>query len=175
MLKSELRNIIRESKRQLTGDSLDELSLAVIGKLRKHPRFLNARTVLLYHSLPDEVNTRQLIEETTGKNILLPRVTDSENMELRLYTGPGSMKEGAFHIQEPTGKVFTDYKDIDLAVIPGMAFDMHGHRLGRGKGYYDRFLAQIPDTYKIGVCFSFQLVGHVPTEPTDIAMDEIIS
>ena len=66
------------------------------------------------------------------------------------------------------------YQAIDLAIVPGMAFDPQGHRLGRGRGYYDRFLPLIPQAYKIGLCFPFQLVGNVPTEPTDIAMDEVV-
>ena len=63
-----------------------------------------------------------------------------DDLELRLYTGDDRLTEGAFHIDEPTGTAFTDYAAIDLAVIPGVAFDRRGNRLGRGKGYYDRLL-----------------------------------
>ena len=75
---------------------------------------------------------------------------------------------------EPTGEVFTDYDAIDVAIIPGMAFDEAGHRLGRGKGYYDRFLARVPNLYKIGLCFSWQVVPHIPCDEHDIRMDRII-
>lgn len=75
---------------------------------------------------------------------------------------------------EPTGELFTDYDLIDVAIVPGMAFDREGHRLGRGKGYYDRFLAQLPHIYKIGICFPFQLVDKVPADVHDILMDEVI-
>lgn len=175
MLKKELRTIIRNRKRQLSQSQLDGLSLAVIGRLRSHQRFVNARTLLLYHSLSDEVCTHRLIEETEGKTVLLPRVVSETDLELRLYTGPHDLQVGAFGIMEPCGEVFTDYGSIDLAVIPGMAFDRHGNRLGRGKGYYDRMLAHLTNAYKIGICFDFQLVDEVPTEPTDIPMDEIVS
>lgn len=84
------------------------------------------------------------------------------------------MTRGAFGIMEPSGELFTDYSRITLAVVPGMAFDSHGHRLGRGKGYYDRFLPLLPQAYKIGVCFPFQLVDDVPIEPTDVVMDEVV-
>ena len=96
-------------------------------------------------------------------------------MELRRYSGPADLQRGAFGIFEPTGELFTDYNTIDVAIIPGMAFDAKGHRLGRGKGYYDRFLAKLsPSTYKIGLCFSWQLVDYVPTDEHDIPMDEVI-
>ena len=85
------------------------------------------------------------------------------------------LQAGAFGILEPTGKLFTDYKKIDVAVVPGMAFDKEGRRLGRGKGYYDRFLRLLPNTYKIGICFSWQLVDHVPTDEHDILMDQVLS
>ena len=75
---------------------------------------------------------------------------------------------------EPSGELFTHYDSIDVAIIPGMAFDAGGNRLGRGKGYYDRLLARIPDVYKIGICFDFQKVESVPADINDIKMDEVI-
>jgi 5-formyltetrahydrofolate cyclo-ligase len=76
---------------------------------------------------------------------------------------------------EPIGEPFTDYASIDVAIIPGMAFDNKGHRLGRGKGYYDRFLSQLTSkTKKIGLCFPWQLVDVVPTDKNDISMDCVI-
>ena len=95
-------------------------------------------------------------------------------MELRRYTGTSSLQPGAYGIMEPVGERFTDYATIDIAVVPGMAFDAQGHRLGRGKGYYDRFLAKVPDVYKIGLCFSWQMVDEVPSEANDIMMDEVV-
>lgn len=174
MRKAELRQAMRESKRRHTGDELGRRSLAAVTRLMAHQHYLAARTVMLYCSLPDEVDTTPLLADGQKKTIVLPRVTGPETMELRLYQGPASMAKGAFGIMEPTGQAFTDYQAIDLAIVPGMAFDPQGHRLGRGRGYYDRFLPLIPQAYKIGLCFPFQLVGNVPTEPTDIAMDEVV-
>ena len=140
MDKKELRKTIRESKRHFDREALDEMSLAVIRRLTAHPQFAAARTVMLYHSLPDEVDTRRLLAGLaspdsiaaktenllTSKTILLPRVTGATDMELRLYTGPDDLSRGAFGIMEPCGALFTDYSRIDLAVIPGMAFDQIG-------------------------------------------------
>ena len=96
-------------------------------------------------------------------------------MKLRTYSGPGNLAIGAYGIEEPTGEFFTDYSAIDLIVVPGVAFDRKGNRLGRGKGYYDRLLPQIPSAYKAGICFSFQIVEEIPAEPFDICMDEVIT
>lgn len=129
---------------------------------------------MLYHSLKDEVQTHAFIEKwSEKKRVVLPVVVGDE-LELRLYTGPADLSIGSYGIAEPTGELFTDYAAIDLAVIPGVAFDAVGHRLGRGKGYYDRLLPHIGAT-KIGICFPFQWVEEVPAEPFDICMDEVIS
>lgn len=173
MTKQELRKMIRQRKQQ---HSVDESS-AFINRLKDNSHFLHAHTLLLYSALPDEVPTQTLIDELVaqGKTVLLPRVVSDTDMELRRYSGPADLQQGAFGIMEPTGELFTDYAAIDVAIIPGMAFDDEGHRLGRGKGYYDRFLAKLsPTTYKIGLCFSWQRVNHVPTDDHDIPMDEVI-
>ena len=172
MTKQEMRKMIRLRKQQHTADE----SSVVIARLKENPRFLQAQTLLIYSALPDEVQTLSLLDALTeaGKTVLLPKVVSSEDMELRRYTGTSSLQPGAYGIMEPVGERFTDYATIDIAVVPGMAFDAQGHRLGRGKGYYDRFLAKVPDVYKIGLCFSWQMVDEVPSEANDITMDEVM-
>lgn len=173
MTKKELRQLIRQRKARHAGED----ATGILQRLGQHPRILEAQTVLLYASLPDEVPTQQLLDRLTtqGKSVLLPRVVSDTEMELRRYTGRADLEKGAFGIMEPVGKPFTDYDSIDVAVIPGMAFDREGHRLGRGKGYYDRLLSRIPYLYKIGVCFPWQLIDSVPTDEHDITMDCVIS
>lgn len=150
-------------------------SAEILAALEAHPAFRAATTVLLYHSLKDEVDTHEFIRKwSREKRILLPVVV-GDDLELRLYTRPEDLKPGAYGIEEPTGELFTDYADIDFIVVPGVAFDRNGNRLGRGKGYYDRLLPRIPSAYKAGICFPFQLVEKVPAEPFDIRMDEIIT
>lgn len=175
--KSELRKIVRQRKGEFSQKQLEELSLDVVNKLKSNTHFRNAQTVMLYSSLPDEVDTRQLLKDTLneGKTILLPKVTGETTMELRTYRGDADLSIGYFDIMEPSGLPFTDYDKIDVAVIPGMAFDQRGNRLGRGKGYYDRFLSKLPThIYKIGVCFDFQKFEIIPASPTDVAMDIVI-
>lgn len=195
MDKQELRKEIRNRKRQFSQDQLGELSLSAISKLRKHPKVMAAHTLLLYYSLPDEVNTHEWIDElvTEGKRVLLPVVVNDKDMVIREYTGKHDLAEGSFHIMEPIGKLFPEekYPEIEVAIIPGMSFDDGGHRLGRGKGYYDRFLTKLRGTevdksdtedknlgtevYKIGVCFGFQKLQEIPFESHDILMNEVIN
>lgn len=178
MNKEELRNEIRNRKRQFTQAQLGKLSYSVISQLQQHPRIKAAQTLLLYYSLSDEVNTHEWITQLAkeGKTVLLPVVIDKENMVLREYTGIQDLTEGRFHILEPTGKLFPEnrYGEIELGIIPGMGFDNMGNRLGRGKGYYDRFLKNFQKLYKIGVCFHFQKVHKIPLESHDQSMDEVI-
>ena len=188
MFKDDLRKMISQQKRQFTPQQLAQLSLSVLQRLR--PLLREARIILAYYALPDEVDTRHLLDELVaeGKTVLLPKVLDDTAMELRRYTGPHDLREGAYHIMEPIGDPFTDLTQIDLALIPGLAFDAQGHRLGRGKGYYDRFLiahgvrnavqthstAFLTPCVIIGVCFDFQKVAEVPTDEHDIPVDEVI-
>lgn len=150
-------------------------SANILAALEAHPAFRAATTVLLYYSLADEVDTHEFIRKWSGeKRILLPVVVGDE-LELRVYTGTDAMTTGAYGIEEPTGEPFTDYASIDFIVVPAVAFDRKGNRLGRGKGYYDRLLPRIPSAYKAGICFPFQLVEEVPVEPFDICMDTVIT
>ena len=167
---------MRQRKRQFTQQQLFELSLPIVARIR--PLLADANTIVAYYSLPDEVCVHSLIDELTaeGKTVYLPRVIDNENMVLCRYTGVDSLREGAFGIMEPVGLPITADEVIDAVLVPGMAFDTEGHRLGRGKGYYDRFLSSLtPSRPKlIGVCFDFQKVDVVPTEPYDVAVDIVV-
>lgn len=176
MDKNILRQEMIQRKRQFTAYSLRELSLAIIERLLVHPRVQTAQTIMLYHSLPDEVYTHDAIEQLSaaGKQVLLPAVIDEEHLELRPYQGETDLQLGAMNIFEPAGAPFTAYEQIEVVVVPGVSFDANGNRLGRGRGYYDRFLVQVPQAYKLGICFDFQKVAHVSTGPSDVPMNEVI-
>lgn len=172
--KLELRRQIRETKRQFTSQQLAELSRPVVEQLRQ--QLAGAQTIMAYYPLPDEVDIHSLIDDLVAmkKTVLLPKVIDDEQMEIRRYQGAEDLREGVLHLLEPVGEPFTDYALIDFALIPGMAFDAKGHRLGRGRGYYDRFLSSIPPVRTIGVCFPFQKVAEIPVDATDIPVDEVV-
>ena len=173
MDKKELRQQIRAAKKQHTPEELREQSEQILRKLAAHPRFLAAERVMLYASLPDEVQTLAFIEEWRHrKTVILPTVVGDDIIPVELADDT-PFAEGDFHIPEPQNHPYTG--TFDLIVVPGMAFDKEGHRLGRGRGYYDHFLAQHPQTPTLGLCFDFQLVPHVPSEPHDHPIDEIIT
>ena len=171
--KQELRQRIRQLKKEHTPEQLARQSEAIMAKLETHPDFVAARVVMLYSSLPDEVQTQAFIQKwRSQKRIVLPTVVGDDIIPVELDEGT-QFAEGDFHIMEPQNHPYTG--SFDLIVVPGMAFDAAGHRLGRGRGYYDRFLCQHPQVKKIGLCFDFQKVPTVPTEPFDIVMDEVLS
>lgn len=168
--KAMIRELMREEKRKHK-DELPAMSARIVEELRL---FLKLdRVIMAYWPLPDEVDIRPLIEElrAQGKTILLPKITGDGTMELRRYTSTADLAEGPFHVMEPVGEPFTAYHLIDVALIPGVAFDALGHRLGRGKGYYDRFLAAHPHLFKKPVYFPFQLLISVPFEEHDVKMN----
>ena len=170
-----LRQQMREAK-QRHADQLAKWSAEIVEKLTSSI-LPHTSTILCYWPLPDEVDIRPLINRLVaeGATVLLPKVTGDVTMTLHRYTSPEDLAEGAFHIMEPTGKPFADWQQIDTILVPGVAFDAAGHRLGRGRGYYDRFLATCRQARKVGVCFPFQRVKEVPVEEHDIRMDDIIS
>ncbi len=181
-MKQSLRKQIRTQKHTFSEEQLKAFSEDVCSRLLQEDRLHGANTILAFYPLPDEVNITKVINilASRGKLVLLPEVISDTEMILREYHGHSDLKEGAFGILEPTGKEFKDYSIIDIALIPGMAFDANGNRLGRGKGYYDRFFAKLLKDaptlpYLIGVCYPFQLLGSVPTEEYDHPVDEVIS
>lgn len=172
-MKRALRQQIRAQKSVFSPEQLKEMSHDAITKLIHHPLYENAHTVLLYHSLADEVDTHALIEEACkSKKVLLPTVVGDE-LELHEYTPSATTHRGSFNIIESEGELFTDYENIELAVIPGMAFDGNGNRLGRGKGYYDRLLPMLHCPL-IGICFPFQFLDNIPTERHDMSVDYVL-
>ncbi len=150
---------------------------ALIDRMESLPEFAAAHTVALYHALPDEVPTAALLHRWQGvKRLALPVVHPDGTMTFHQYLGPGDTAPGAFGIDEPRGGREIPPEEIDLVLIPGVAFDPAGRRLGRGRGFYDRYLAHpaAAHIYKVGICHPQALVPEVPAEPHDVVMDKII-
>lgn len=172
--KSELRKYIRQLKTLLTPAEIQRQANSVFHDIECLKQFKDAKVVLLYHSLPDELPTHSIIDQWSNtKTILLPRV-DGEYLRLYRYS-PTLMVHGSYNISEPSMSC-QEYSigDVDLAIIPAMAFDRKGHRLGRGKGFYDRLLAT-SSVMKIGVAFNSQIVRNVPADAFDISMNMVIT
>lgn len=173
MTKYEVRTKISYLRRML--DEAEKLSAAdaVFEQLENSAAFQLAEKILLYHSLPDELETHRFLKKWKDiKKFFLPRV-NGVNLELLPYDET-RLEIGSFHIEEPKGDETYPVEDIEVIIVPGVAFDRKGRRLGRGKGFYDRLLATAKAT-KIGVGYDFQLIDELPSEPHDVPMDMIIA
>ncbi len=173
MNKAELRQIIRKRKQLLTPDLREKASAEIMRRLENRQEFQTARHILLYHALPDEVETSGFLEKWSGsKNIYLPIVV-GDTLEIAPYR-KDTLRCGSFGILEPSRSECVPTDSIELAIVPGMAFDRKLNRLGRGKGYYDRLLSQT-SLCRIGICYGFQLLDDIPAEAHDIRMNAVIT
>lgn len=142
-------------------------------------------SVMLFWPLPDEVDTRPFIRQlhAEGVRVLLP-VVEGENLLWRAYDGDQNMAEGAFGVREPLGDIVTDFSSVRRIYVPGVAFTQDGKRLGRGAGYYDRFLHQLESMCHsgelsampevVGVCPHGCLLDTLPVEPHDYVMNRVL-
>lgn len=173
MEKSEIRRNIKRMRMMLSEMEKEEAASEVFAQLEKTAAFMMAQNILMYHSLPDELSTISFLKKWRDrKNFFLPRV-NGVNLDLLPYI-ESELERGAFDIEEPQGSELANVEDIDLMIIPAVAFDRKGNRLGRGKGFYDRLLATSRAT-KIGVGYEFQLMEELPSEEHDVPMDMVIT
>ena len=172
--KKALRREIRQLKKACPYGEKLRKSVSVWEKVEQLPAFQQADIVLAYWSMDDEVYTHDFVKKWAGqKTFLLPCVRGDE-LELRYFDGEEKLAPGeGYAIPEPVGELFTDWAQIDLILVPGVAFDRAGNRLGRGKGYYDKVLKQTR-AHKAGIAFDFQMVEQVPVEPHDVRMDSVV-
>ena len=126
-----------------------------------------------YMSFKNEVDTHKINERiiVARKKLILPRVMDKENMEAVEYSG--KFQKGSMGITEPVGESYEG--KIDLVIVPGIAFDKEGNRIGFGRGYYDRFLEKYPKVEKIALIYDFQLVDNIPAEKYDRKIDVLFT
>ena len=173
--KQALRQHVRDISKQYPEPLLKERSKDIIARIEAGDAFRRAINILVYWSMPGEVFTHDFIQRWyENKRILLPCVR-SEDLIIKTFKGRDRMVTGsAFGIAEPDTEDFLSLHQIDLVIVPGLAFDRHMNRLGRGKGYYDRLLTHM-SAHKLGVCFDFQLFDEIPTGHTDVKMDDLIS
>lgn len=141
--------------------------------LERTAAFMMSDHILMYHSLPDELSTHEFIDRWAGrKQFYLPRV-NGVNLEILPYER-SRMHLGAFNIEEPDGDDTIDMSQIDMVVVPAVAYDRAGNRIGRGKGYYDRLLQGLK-ALTVGLAYDFQLVDDIESEPHDVRVDYIVT
>ncbi|MDE5720485.1 MAG: 5-formyltetrahydrofolate cyclo-ligase [Paramuribaculum sp.] len=174
MKKDDIRRTVRARKSLLTEREKNEAAQSVFDRLEQMAAFMMADRILMYHSLPDELSTREFLGKWSGrKHFFLPRV-NGVNLDILPYEQT-RLHLGAFQIEEPDGNEIADIADIELIVVPAVAYDRHGNRVGRGKGYYDRLLSDSRAT-KVGVGYDFQLVDDdIDTDSHDVPVDIVIT
>ncbi len=162
---------MREALSSLDPAAKAAASANIRAQIRRHPLWLQARAV--YAFAPMAAEPDWLGDVWPEKQIVVFPCIENGVMRFFAAGGHHELKPGAYGIAEPVHKI--PAPPPDLAIIPGLAFDAHGHRLGRGRGFYDRFLAGIPHVPVIGVCFACQVVPRVPTEQHDARVSTVIT
>ena len=149
-------------------------------KLARLAVFRRAKTVLCYVALPYEVDTWSFLQRMLeqGKRVVVPKVSGQQLQLAAVNNLAAELAPGAFGVWEPLPAAARPVKPqaIDVALVPGLAFDRRGHRVGHGFGYFDRLLARLPSsTATVGLCFQFQLVDRLPTSPHDYTVQTVLA
>ena len=181
-LKRELRQLARTRNSQIAPEQRRTLSAAAIAQLLARPEFQRAQRILGYLPLTDELDVSAALESAlrAGKTVALPRYIPEENTYCAALVTEtfASLSPGAFGIREPSASAaIMPLNQLDFVLVPGVAFDASGRRLGRGKGFYDRLLANVnsADCIKCGIAADEQIVTGIPAEAHDIPMNLIIT
>lgn len=169
-----MRELLAQRRRLLTKEQITELSAMLLTHLETLPAFQAARTVLIYYPTHNEVDVLPLIKKYKHEKLFLFPVVHRRSMDACPYEGNAKMHRGKFKIPEPTTEPYRG--TIDMVLVPGVGFDAQGNRLGRGGGYYDKFLALLPSkTVLVGMAYDFQLVEQVPAGRRDKHMNYIVT
>ena len=174
--KSELRRVIAAARDGRPPEEARRLSALIHRRVIEVPEVRSAACFFIYISHRNEVDTRALIEDLLRrkKAVAVPLVTGEGVMEAHRIAGIEDLAPGKFGILAPRAKRPCP-DPLEVVIAPGVAFTARGDRLGRGKGFYDRFLAAHPGSFTIGLGYEFQVVDEVPVDPTDQRMDMVIT
>ena len=176
-VKNELRKKLRAKRRAVVNK--EEKDSLICEMLLTTEEFKNAKTVLLYAALDEEINIDKCIARSlsTGKTTALPVcVNNRGDMEFYIINSFNDLTSGFFGVREPDKEkcpMLTDFSNA-LCVVPGIAFDKNGYRLGYGKGYYDRFLKNNP-VFSLGLCYNSLTEYEIPYDDYDISVDGIVT
>lgn len=168
---------MRAKRRALTPCEVDKSSGLIQNNLFSLECIKNAKTVCVFLSTFKEPDTIRIVKQMWADNfkVVVP-ITNVKTGELLLsyIESMSDLKNGAYGILEPSVALDAHICDVDVILVPGLAFDREGGRMGFGKGYYDRLLEN-SQSVKIGICYDFQLCEHIPTEKHDVPMDFVVT
>ena len=176
MNKKEMRAIIRAQKRAMTESQIVSASARLGEKFRESALYKNAQTIYGYLPYNQEVRTVPMLEQAIrdGKRVAVPKCYGEEMRFIYIHDFETEVAPGYANIPEPIadGPVADD--TTALVLMPGLAFDPQGHRIGYGGGFYDRFLSAEPNHPTLALCYGFQMVDHLETEEFDIPVDQVL-
>ena len=172
--KKELRRKVKAIKKEYSYSIKREMSIPLCKKIENLKAFQESSIVMAYWSMEDEVNTHNFVKKWAKKKRIILPVVNGDELLLKEFHSLSEMRAGEqFAIPEPIGAVFTEIEKIEFIIIPGVAFDVNGNRMGRGKAYYDKLLISLK-AYKLGLCFPFQIFENIPMDEYDVQMDAVI-
>lgn len=173
--KKDIRKRVLEIRSQMSQEEWDEKSHKIYEKVVTHPFFLGANTLCIYVDYRREVGTSEMIEKawSLGKKVAIPKI-ENDRMNFYYIANWNQVKEGYCGILEPTTDVMLDF-EIPLVIIPGAVFDTSRNRIGYGKGFYDRFLANYPNAKTMALSFELQLVKQIPFQEHDVRPQVLIT
>jgi 5-formyltetrahydrofolate cyclo-ligase len=177
--KQQLRRHYRSAVEALSASARERASAGACALLQDQKAWQEARSIFFYSPLPNELDIWALVPEALklGKTVLLPRFEEATGIygAAQVTDIGADLTPGKFGIQEPGNHTaWHPLNQLDLTLVPGVAFDACGGRLGRGRGFYDRLLAQVSGA-KCGIAFDEQLAPHIPSEPHDIRLNCILT
>ena len=177
MKKSELRSLYKEKRRNMSYVVVAEKSERVQNAFLESNFYKNAEQIMLYMPIENEVDTQGIIARAKrdGKRLVFPK-TDAKTYEITpvLWDGKSDFKKETFSVSVPENTTLADMKKTDIVIVPGVAFDKSGGRIGFGKGCYDRLLSGFSGT-KVGFCYDLQLAEEIPGDCHDVKMDFLVS
>jgi len=172
-MKDSIRQELLKKREELRWNEVIEKSNEIISKLTSLNVFKKAEKIMSYISFDNEVYTHSFIKEYMKKKKIAVPVIDGNDIILS-YIREWDLKKGKYGILEPKNVEYVEPAQIELAIIPGIAFDIHGNRIGYGKGYFDRLLTKMR-AIKIALAFDFQVLDELPAAEHDVKMDAIIT
>jgi len=182
MNKEEIRRKILKKRLSLSSQDIRDKSRQVFLRLAETVEYIDSQNIMLYVATRSEVQTEEMIKISVkvGKNIFVPIIlTECINLApSTIYDFDNELEKGKKGILEPKKEYYRLFppEDIDLIIVPGVAFDLSGNRIGRGFGYYDNFLRKISTSTKIiALAFEMQIVKRIPVDENDIPVDKIIT
>lgn len=177
-MKKRIRKEILAKRNTLSKEEIESKSVIIYQRVTIHPVFQNADLVFAYIDAKSEVQTQQIIEYAwkSGKKVAVPKV-HGDSMRFYLITSYEDLEPGCFGIREPKEgcKEILTVSENSVVIMPGVAFDRKGNRIGYGKGYYDKYFSAYPKIYKIAIAFEVQMVLEIPADEFDVKADIVMT